>query len=223
MTPVEQVQQWLTATGETYDPAKRETLLWEALRKVQAAMHAYHQAIFDLHADPTVVGNYFAHKDALLNIARELCDLAYVAIGTALLSGRSYDTGEGSLAPWGLPYFDNKHAAEGHLYTLFQCPENTACLRMAAAFYGIGDKLEACFAEVHRANMDKVPECGECFGKGVEPADYWEGGYTMGGDKCRECEGTGRIINRDATGRIIKPDGWRAPDLGKILFGEEGV
>jgi len=200
MTPVEMVQEWMTAIGETTHDAKhREALLWGALRRLQAAMNEWHQ--FDKDSNP----NCEWFRASRINIARALCDVAYVAIGTALL--RVYTPEDQLFYHHERLDPDRWHrsAIEGSLYKLFQRPQYLAPIRRAAAYYGFGDKLEDCFAEVHRANMRKL-ECDWCCGRGDT--------------KCAGCHGTGRRVSRAPDDCILKPAGWQPPELGKILFGE---
>jgi len=215
MTPVEMVQEWLTAIGgETeYDAEHRERLLWEELRELQAAMDDYHHSCYEAKIPER-------HRQvAAMNIARELCDVAYVAIGNALLRGddlRGYN-----LRPVET-IAETRAAIEQMLYDLFRDDEGSdSCypIREAATYYGVGDKIEACFAEVHRANMAKLKPCIVCGSEGVErvgsiSTTLWR--------ECVRCNGLGRIVNRDSAGRILKPAGWQPPELGKILFGEMG-
>jgi predicted HAD superfamily Cof-like phosphohydrolase len=222
MTPVQMVQEWLTAIGETeYDQAHRERLMWEELRELQAAMdeyHAVHDAVGKLD-EPPWSGDLKA-RAALAAIARELCDLAYVAIGTAVLMGHdwldAYTLAE--IEPpsgWQTLAFNPERCSiERNLYQLFFHPFESRPIRRAAAFYGIGGKLEACFAEVHRANMAKLLECGRCEGKGRIFGE--DRAYTH---ECFECNGSSRRVKRTPDGKIIKPTGWQPPDLRPILFG----
>ena len=160
-------------------------------------------------------------RAAIIAIARELIDVAIVALGNASLRGE--DLGAYNLRPTE-SIAETRATIEQGLYDLFRDDQGSdSCypIREVAAFYGFGDKLEACFREVHRANMAKLEECFDCLGKGVAHADYWEGGYTMGGERCPECHGTGRRVNRTPDGKIVKPAGWEEPNLGPILFGGE--
>lgn len=151
MTPVEQVQEWLTAIGETtYDAEHRERLMWEELRELQAAMDEWHQYNT---ADATSGLTNWRLNWKLANVARELCDLAYVAIGTALL--RSEDMSFFSLRTDRFVELD-RAAIECGLYRSFFFVHESRHFQRAAAFYGFGPKLEACFAEVHAANMRKL-------------------------------------------------------------------
>lgn len=207
MTPVEMVQEWMTAIGETeYDAEHRERLLWEELRELQAAMDDYH-AVHDAvrRVDEPLWSGGMKEHNVLIAIARELCDVAYVAIGTALLRPNRF----GNIAwPSGFePVDQQRFDMEAGLYLLFRHPSLLRPILRAADYYGFGDKLETCFAEVHRANMRKL-ECDWCCGRGDT--------------KCAGCHGTGRRVSRAPDDCILKPAGWQPPDLGKILFGEMG-
>ena len=186
MTPVQKVQQWLTAIGETeYDAAHRERLLWEELRELQAATDDWNPPYTEF-AEAT-------RRKHLIAIVRETCDVAIVAIGNALLRGHGTDR----------VHFDPSFRAkeldgamvEEQMYGLFRRPGRLQCVVDAAAYYGFGDKLEACFAEVHRANMRKL--------------------------YCTTCDDIGCHIRYSCEGKIVKPAGWEAPNLGPILFGGE--
>jgi len=218
MTPVEMVQEWMTAIGETTHDAKhREALLWGALRRLQAAMNEWHQ--FDKDSNP----NCEWFRASRINIARALCDVAYVAIGTALLQNHDWLdvyrlTEMESPSGWlTLTEKPNRVSVERNLYRLFYHPHESRPIRRAAAYYGFGDKLEDCFAEVHRANMAKLECCAEC-------SDGWNRDnrlmYGVGYLRCKKCDGTGRAVRRTNAGRILKPAGWQPPDLGPILFGK---
>lgn len=73
-----------------------------------------------------------------------------------------------------------------------------------------GIDLPAVWAEVQRSNMEKFPECGACSGSG-EPED----GECIRG--CSACSGLGRVVIRDASGKVQKPPGWAPPDIKGVL------
>jgi len=214
MTPVEMARQWLAAIGETeYDPELRERLLWDELLELQAAMDLHAQNRYELELYPESVSTKIRVHNSAIAIARELCDVAYVAIGTAKLMG--IPPHDRALFPLICPPESTRDIRKAYCYSLFEWPGQMRPVCLLAAFYGFGDKLEACFAEVHRANMAKL-ECIACEGKGRIFGE--DRAYTH---ECCVCNATGRIVNRTPDGKIIKPAGWQPPDLGPILFAEE--
>ena len=68
----------------------------------------------------------------------------------------------------------------------------------------IGVDIERYFMEVHEANMAKGTPC-DC------------NGYLSG---CPKCKGSGRIVTRRADGKVMKPVGWKAPDI-KLMIARE--
>lgn len=221
MTPVAQVQQWLTAIGETtYDAEHRERLMWKELREVQAAMDEWHQwneALWSAESESQVESYALKTQQAQVNLVEALCELAGVAIGTTVLRWGQSASDVTTLADWGPVSFERADIEEG-MYELFRKPFALPLrsIRRAAAYYGFGDKLEACFTEVHRANMRKL-ECEICGGCGEYPDDdFYE--PTV---QCCQCNGTGRLVRRSPDGRILKPAGWQPADLGPILFPEK--
>jgi hypothetical protein len=72
-----------------------------------------------------------------------------------------------------------------------------------ALHYGI--PLDEVTAEVHRSNMAKAEEC---------PCVAW-GGYPKA--DCEGCGGKGWVVLRRDDGKILKPDGWRPPDIRGII------
>lgn len=82
-----------------------------------------------------------------------------------------------------------------------------------ALAYGI--PLQKVWDEVHRSNMDKVTEvCPMCNGLG-------RGTGKDRGFICDTCNGQHRISHRKiikrSDGKILKPDGWRGPDIKSII------
>lgn len=80
----------------------------------------------------------------------------------------------------------------------------------AAAMFGID--LPRVWDAVHGANMAKLAPC-EIGGPGHEkhPSDHTEG------DTCSACRGTGLVATLDAGGKVMKPAGWRPPDVALVL------
>jgi predicted HAD superfamily Cof-like phosphohydrolase len=75
-----------------------------------------------------------------------------------------------------------------------------------------GVDLDAVIAEIHRANMAKAEVCAPCGGKGMHPPV--EG---LGAMPCSACGTKGRIVRTDEVGRVVKPEGWRPPDVPRVL------
>ena len=73
-------------------------------------------------------------------------------------------------------------------------------IQWAALAHGID--LEAVHEAVHAANMKKFPLCESCRGHG---------------HTCEECDGAGRVVLRDASGKIQKPPSWTPPDIASVL------
>ena len=73
--------------------------------------------------------------------------------------------------------------------------------------------MDAGFAEVHRANMSKLDDCGHCDGYGDVPASY------AGGDPkpCVVCKGLGKVVLLRGDGKIMKGSKYAAPDLALII------
>lgn len=63
---------------------------------------------------------------------------------------------------------------------------------------------------VQASNLAKFPVCDTCYG-GLERAG--DGGERL----CSLCHGTGRIVVKDAQGKVQKPAGWAPPDIAAIL------
>ena len=71
--------------------------------------------------------------------------------------------------------------------------------------------------EVQRANMSKFPRCENCGGCGqTMPSDGF------GAERCDTCNVVGRVVLRDASGKVIKPPGWTPPDIAAVLKRQRG-
>ena len=79
----------------------------------------------------------------------------------------------------------------------------------------LGLPLAEAWEKVQAANLAKYPRCEHCFppGSGLGQPVVGDGG--MG--KCPICAGKGRIVLRDAGGKVIKPEGWQAPDIASLF------
>lgn len=81
-------------------------------------------------------------------------------------------------------------------------------------------QFDEAFAAVHRANMDKAPECADCGGCGEILVRRLP---TFGKDEtepCETCAGKGRIVQYRDDGKVLKPVGWVAPDIASIIWKE---
>lgn len=79
-----------------------------------------------------------------------------------------------------------------------------------------GMPFDEAFDAVHRANMEKAPECTDCAGKGWVPV-YGLNSIVLERPDCETCNGFGRIVLRREDGKILKPEGWKAPDIQSII------
>jgi len=75
----------------------------------------------------------------------------------------------------------------------------------------LGIDLTAVWDEVHRSNMAKFPECPKCWGSGQVGVDEEHD------RRCHACGGRGTQLLRRDDGKIMKPEGWTAPDITSIL------
>lgn len=81
-----------------------------------------------------------------------------------------------------------------------------------------GVPIETVFAEAQRANMAKFPVCSACEGSGVAPKGPASMAIGGGPDfDCAICAGKGRVVLRDAAGKVRKPEGWTPPDIRGVL------
>lgn len=69
----------------------------------------------------------------------------------------------------------------------------------------IGGRLDDVFAEVHRANMDKLWDCDKCDGTGLDES------YG-----CSKCEAVGKVAVYREDGKVLKPDDYEKADLSFI-------
>lgn len=75
-----------------------------------------------------------------------------------------------------------------------------------------GLPFDDAFDTVHRANMAKLHECEACGGTGIEPDTT---------DECLACAGRGARVHLRDDGKVLKPDGWVAPDIASIIWKEK--
>jgi phosphoribosyl-ATP pyrophosphohydrolase len=82
-----------------------------------------------------------------------------------------------------------------------------------------GVPIEAVFAEVQRANLAKFPVCSACEGHGAPVVDRFADGapLAVSAEPCAACGGKGRVVIRDAAGKVKKPEGWTPPDVRGVL------
>jgi NTP pyrophosphatase (non-canonical NTP hydrolase) len=78
----------------------------------------------------------------------------------------------------------------------------------------LGIDLDVALAEVHRANMAKLPDCYVCEGDGMIPLSI----PRLRRSVCLACNGTGKgkPIKRE-DGKIPKPDGWQPPNMAGAI------
>lgn len=69
-----------------------------------------------------------------------------------------------------------------------------------------GLPLERAWEAVQTSNMAKFPVCDECH----------DATFTL----CSSCVGTGHVAILDASGKIVKPDGWTPPDILKAMVAD---
>lgn len=79
-----------------------------------------------------------------------------------------------------------------------------------AVAYGL--PLDKVFEEVHRANMGKAMICAECSGVGRLYKRL-----EAHGKRCETCNGSGAVVRYREDGKVLKPEGWKPPDIAAIL------
>ena len=81
------------------------------------------------------------------------------------------------------------------------------------AFYGVD--MRPVWEAIHAANMNKCRPCPICNGEKVRTGVLTDG--TIKTVECRACKGQGIVIVYNDEGKIMKPEGWKHPDIGAIL------
>lgn len=71
----------------------------------------------------------------------------------------------------------------------------------------LGMPIEELFNEVQSTNMAKGVDCKACNGTGNACEN-----------DCTVCEGSGKTVLRRSDGKVLKPEGWRPPDLKAIIL-----
>jgi len=96
--------------------------------------------------------------------------------------------------------------------------ENVRLVEVANALEGLDNAVEGMRLEagiegdsiawaVHRSSLAKTYECMACDREGM-----------IQGKPCVQCGGAGRRSQKDALGRVVKPIGWKAPDVRACLL-----
>lgn len=92
-----------------------------------------------------------------------------------------------------------------------------ACVDLVYVIVGTaverGMPFDKAFAAVHMANMAKAVKCVDCIGGSVQ-ADT-DG--TLRWEKCPACNGSQVVVKFRDDGKVLKPVGWVAPDIEKII------
>lgn len=96
-----------------------------------------------------------------------------------------------------------------------------ACVDLVYVIVGTaiekGLPFDAAFEAVHRANMSKAVPCDECAGNGTIATTIRNRSGNMLRERCEECRGRGVKVIYRADGKILKPVGWTAPDIEKVI------
>lgn len=74
-----------------------------------------------------------------------------------------------------------------------------------ALVYGI--PLEEVWDAVQMSNLNKAGSCEPCEGYGVDESNQ----------PCEDCGGNGFLVQRRQDGKILKPEGWKPPNIEAIL------
>ncbi len=77
--------------------------------------------------------------------------------------------------------------------------------------------------EVQRSNLEKTIPCETCKGKGQKTlhlspaASFFNGNDEEAIVDCRDCRGLGKVMIKDAQGKVQKPAGWSPPNVERVL------
>lgn len=89
-----------------------------------------------------------------------------------------------------------EHTVDGLIDTIYMAVQTMLSLGLTPA------EVDKAWNEVASANLDKAHHCFTCGGTGA----------IDGNAACERCNGLGRYMLRDASGKIIKPADWAPPD-----------
>jgi predicted HAD superfamily Cof-like phosphohydrolase len=90
---------------------------------------------------------------------------------------------------------------------------------LSGLIHALGLDPQPLWDEVHRSNIDKIKHlCVECSGTGSVSA-YRQHLDAFEYMACPDCRGQGHLyeVRRRDDGKVLKPDGWRPPDLLSIV------
>lgn len=79
----------------------------------------------------------------------------------------------------------------------------------------MGLPFDDAFQAVHRSNMAKAGPCSACYEVGIIRTDQPEGGRRS--KVCESCGGKGRVVKLRDDGKVLKPEGWQAPNIGAVV------
>lgn len=91
-------------------------------------------------------------------------------------------------------------------------------LNGTAHAFGYAHLVEQAWDLVHASNMAKSVPCVMCDGKKWVYRELTLGETTRTSVECPLCKGKGRIVRRrESDNKVLKPDGWREPDLASLV------
>lgn len=74
------------------------------------------------------------------------------------------------------------------------------------AAISLGADVAGAFREVASSNLSKAVYCAAC-----------QGDCEIDGEDCASCRGVGKVMFRDENGKIMKPKGYKKPELAGFL------